>query len=155
MRNKKAISALLSAALCLNGIRAPSFRQEVSFTASASSISDLPADYQYAADWIWTNRIERERSIVRRNTVFDQIVAGKGTINYVVKWQSYRTVTYEQRKQFETMLSNSINAWTDWLKGYENWPYDHIDVKVTGWAVIDKMCVMQAGNEKWTRSWNV
>ena len=148
MKNKKAISALLAAALCLTGISAQPFRQEVSVTASAVSISDLPADFQYAADWIWTNRIEREQSTARRNTIFDQIVAGKGTINYVVKWQSYRTVTYEQRQQFETMLSTCINAWNDWLAGYENWPYDHIDVKVTGWAVIDKSCLLDLHDDE-------
>ncbi|MBR4201625.1 MAG: hypothetical protein IKQ91_10215 [Oscillospiraceae bacterium] len=142
MKHKKAISALLAAALCLTGISAQPFRQEVSVTASAVSISDLPADFQYATDWIWTNRIEREQSTARRNTIFDQVIAGKGTINYVVKWQSYQTVTYEQRQQFETMLSTCINAWNDWLAGYENWPYDHIDVNVTGWAVIDKNCLL-------------
>lgn len=115
--------------------------QDSSVSASAAetlTISDLPAEYQYAADWIWTNRIEREGSTARRNTIFDMIIAGKGTLNYVVKWQSYKTVTYEQRQQFELMLSDCINSWNDWLAGYENWPYDHIDVNIVGWAVIDK-----------------
>ena len=74
----------------------------------------------FAADWIWTNRIEREQLTARRNTILDQIVAGKGTINYVVKWQSYNTMTYEQRQQFEKMLSDCINSWNDWFAGYEN-----------------------------------
>jgi len=117
-------------------------------SASAADISQLPADFQYAADWIWQNRIVREQSTVRRNTIFDQIVAGKGTINYVVKWQSYRTVTYEQRQQFQAMLSKCINDWNDWLAGYENWPYDHIDVKVVGWAVIDKNCLLNLHDDE-------
>ncbi|MBQ3856899.1 MAG: hypothetical protein II762_09450, partial [Ruminococcus sp.] len=117
-------------------------------SASAADISQLPADFQYAADWIWQNRIVREQSTVRRNTIFDQIVAGKGTINYVVKWQSYRTVTYEQRQQFQAMLSKCINDWNDWLAGYENWPYDHIDVKVVGWAVIDKNCLLDLHDDE-------
>ena len=152
MKNKKAISALLAAALCLTGISAQPYRKEATVTAFAVSISDLPSDYQYAADWIWNNRIVKENSMGssshRYNNIFDMIVAGKGTINYVVKWQSYRTVTYEQRQQFETMLSDSINAWTDWLKGYENWPYDHIDVKVTGWAVVEKSCLLDLHDDE-------
>ena len=106
----------------------------------------MPADYRYAADWIWNNRITKEDSTgskgMRYNSIFDQIIAGKGTINYVVRWQSYRTVTLEQRKQFETMLSQSINEWNRWLAGYDNWPYEYIDVNIVGWAVIDESCLL-------------
>lgn len=148
MKTMKLAAALLAAALSLAPVTIPQVSSPVSVTASAASISDLPSEFQYAADWIWTNRIEREQSTKRRNTVFDQIVAGKGTINYVVKWQSYRTVTYEQRQQFETMLSTCINDWNDWLAGYENWPYQHIDVKIVGWAVIDKSCLLDLHDDE-------
>ena len=152
MKKKNRIAAvLLAAAMCIVPMASQSgydFSAPTTFTASAESISDLPAEYQFAADWIWQNRIEREQSTVRRNTIFDQIVAGKGTINYVVKWQSYQTVTYEQRQQFEQMLSDCINAWNDWLVGYENWPYEHIDVKVVGWAVIDKSCLLDLHDDE-------
>ncbi|MDE5853736.1 MAG: hypothetical protein K2H19_01565, partial [Ruminococcus sp.] len=114
----------------------------ISDAADTITINDMPADFKTAADWIWQNRIQREQSTVRRNTIFDQIVAGKGSINYVVKWQSYRQLTYEQRQKFEKMLSDCINGWNSWLKGYENWPYDHIDVKIVGWAVIDESCLL-------------
>ena len=142
---------LLASALCLTPLSSQSavhFHMNNTITASAESISDMPADFQYAADWIWQNRIDREKSTVRRNTIFDQIVAGKGTINYVVKWQSYRTVTYEQRQKFEKMLSDCINAWNDWLAGYENWPYDHIDVKIVGWAVLDKNSLLDLHDDE-------
>jgi len=147
--NKRAISALAAASMCLSSVLLPlNTAAPAEFSASAVSISDFPEEYQYAADWIWTNRIEREKSTERRNTIFDQIDAGKGTINYVVKWQSYRTVTYEQRQQFEKMLSDSINAWNDWLAGYDGWKYDHIDVKVVGWAVIDKSCLLDLHDDE-------
>ncbi len=112
------------------------------------TIEDFPQDYKYAADWIWDNRIAKEKSTERRNTIFDQIVAGKGTLNYVVRWQSYKTVTYEQRKQFEQLVSDSINGWAKWLTGYENWPYDHIEVKIVGWAVIDKNCLLDLHDDE-------
>ena len=147
--NKRAISALAAASMCLSSFLMPlNTAAPVELSTSAVSISDFPEEYQYAADWIWTNRIEREKSTERRNTIFDQIDAGKGTINYVVKWQSYRTVTYEQRQQFEKLLSDSINAWNDWLAGYDGWKYDHIDVKVVGWAVIDKSCLLDLHDDE-------
>lgn len=106
------------------------------------SIEDMPQDYQTAADWIWNNRIVAEKSTERRNTIFDQIIAGKGTINYVVKWQSHKQLTLEQRQKMEKLVSDSINGWNSWLAGYENWPYEHIDVKIVGWAVIDESCIL-------------
>lgn len=50
--------------------------------SAASTLADFPSSYQSAADWIWTNRIEREQSTVRRNTLFDQIIAGNGELHY-------------------------------------------------------------------------
>lgn len=106
------------------------------------TLTDMPESYQYAADWIWQNRVEKEQSTVRWNTLFDQIIAGNGELHYVIRWQSYKTVTLEQRKQFEILVEKSINDWTDWLKDYEDWPYDHVTVKVVGWAVLDRNCLL-------------
>lgn len=119
-----------------------SFTTITADAAGMLSINDMPAEYRYAADWIWENRIVAERSTEGSATIFDQIIAGKGTINYVVKWQSYKPITLERRKQFEAMLSECINDWAGWLAGYENWPYDHIDVKIVGWAVLDENCLL-------------
>lgn len=153
---KKFIASVLSSALILSAVSVPTnfmgfsdlSVNVVSDAADVITIDDLPSEYKYAADWIWENRIEREQSTVRRNTIFDQIVAGKGTINYVVKWQSYRQVTYEERQKFEIMLSDCINGWNDWLKGYENWPYEYIDVKIVGWAVIDESCLLDLHDDE-------
>lgn len=112
------------------------------------TLDDVPQDYVYALDWIWTNRIDREKSTQRRNTVFDQIVAGKGSINYVIRWQSYKTISYEQRQKLEQILDETINGWNNYLAGYENWPYDHIDVKITGWAVIDKSVILDPHDDE-------
>lgn len=111
-------------------------------SANAQTVNDMPSEYEYAANWIWENRIVKENSTERWNTLFDQLIAGKGTLNYVVKWQSYRQITPEQRKGFQKVLSDAVNAWNDKLAGYENWPYDHIDVKIVGWAVIDKNSII-------------
>lgn len=112
------------------------------------TLADMPAEYKEAMEWVWTNRFVREGSTTRQNTIFDQIIAGKGTLNFVVRWQSYKTVTYEQRQQFETLASDCINAWNDYLKSYDGWPYDHIDVKVVGWAVIDKSVLLDLHDDE-------
>ncbi len=142
MKLKKLISGIAVASL-IAVTSVPAYNSLfVSCPASAVSISDLPSEYQYAADWIWQNRVEKEKSTARWNTIFDQIIAGKGTVNYVVRWQSYKTITLEQRKKLETMLEKCYNDWNKWLAGYENWPYEHIDVKIVGWAVIDKSVLL-------------
>ncbi len=146
---KRVLAALTSAALCtaIAGTQPIlSDTQTAENTAYAAettlTLDDLPSDYAYAAEWIWTNRIVAENSTARWNTIFDQIIAGKGSINYVVKWQSYKQITLEQRQQMEVMLSDAINAWTDYLVGYDGWPYDTIDVNIVGWAVIDASCIL-------------
>lgn len=111
-------------------------------TPAQLDISDMPENYATALDWVWTNRIENENSTGRWNTIFDQIYGGEGTLNYVVRWQSYKTLTLVQRQKFEDMIETSVNAWTDYLKGYDGWKYDHIDVKIVGWAVIDKSVIL-------------
>ncbi len=121
---------------------------ETAITASAASITidDMPSDYQYAADWIWNNRISVEDSTgsasKRYNVLFDQIIAGQGTLNYVVRWQSYKQLTLAQREGFEKLVEDGINDWTDYLVGYENWPYEHVDVNIVGWAVLDASCIV-------------
>ena len=112
------------------------------------TLADMPENYKEPMEWIWQHRFVREGSTSRWNTIFDQIVAGKGTLNFVVRWQSYKTVTYEQRQQFEKMASDCINAWNDYLKGYDGWQYDHIDVKVVGWAVLDKSCLLDLHDDE-------
>ncbi|MBR0484718.1 MAG: hypothetical protein IJJ69_08095 [Oscillospiraceae bacterium] len=112
------------------------------------TLADMPENYKAPMEWIWQNRFVREGSTVRQNTIFDQIIAGKGTLNFIVRWQSYKTVTYEQRQQFQQLASDCVNAWNDYLKGYDGWPYDHIDVKVTGWAVIDKSCLLDLHDDE-------
>ncbi len=120
--------------------------------ADTITLDNMPEEYKGAADWIWNNRIVNENSMgsknQRFNTIFDQIIAGEGTLNFVVRWQSYKTVTYEQRQQFEKLASDCVNAWTDWLVGYENWPYKHVDVNVVGWAVIDKSCLLDLHDDE-------
>ena len=142
-KSKKWIAALLAAALCLTPITGQT--KSVGFapvTASAESISDMPQDYRNACDWIWQNRIETEKSCEAWATIYDQIIAGNGTLNYILMWQSYEPITLAQRQRLPEMLENAVNQWTDNLIGYDEWPFTHVNVNVVGYAVLDESCLL-------------
>lgn len=145
---KKIGTAMLSLALCISGTQLPTIVKSTTSTAVITAnaadltINNIPSEYQYAADWIWQNRIQGEKSVEAWDTIYDKIVAGNGTLNYVVRWQSYSSITLEQRRNLQQVLESAVNDWTNWLVGYENWPYSHVNVKIVGWAVIDENCLL-------------
>lgn len=102
-----------------------------------STLADMPAYLKSSVEWVWKNRMLTEGSTARKNTIFDQIFAGKGTLNYVIRWQSSKPVTLKQRQDIAKMIDRQMNHWTDHLQGYDGWPYKNIKVKVVGWAVAD------------------
>lgn len=57
------------------------------------TMADYPAEYLDASDWIWNNRINTEGSAKDWATIYDQIVAGNGTLHYILMWQSYEKIT--------------------------------------------------------------
>ena len=74
-------------------------------------------------------------------TIYDQLIAGNGTVQYLIRWDSYQTITYEQRQKLEVVLNEALNKWNDCLEGYANWPFDDITVKIVGWSVLDRNCL--------------
>ncbi|KAJ4355702.1 uncharacterized protein N0V89_003722 [Didymosphaeria variabile] len=73
-----------------------------------------------------------------KNYGYDQVMAGKGKINYCVRWDSSKSVPAEQRTQIETAVRKQFNKWIAVLAGFEDFPYETVDVNVVGWAVRDK-----------------
>lgn len=154
----KALAISLSALTAAMAIAAPQHRNGggVRLTASALSLSDMPDAYQYAADWIWENRICAENSTgsgynnqsKRYNGMFDQIIDGQGTLNYIVRWHSTKTITLQQRQKLEVALEECVNAWTDYLVDYDSWPYQHIDVRIVGWAVTDPSLLLDLQSDE-------
>ncbi|WP_339157767.1 dockerin [Paenibacillus sp. FSL W8-0186] len=141
---RKWILGFLSAALTLSlagtvaALATPQRQTNaVSQTAIAASLSDMPEALRPSIEWVYNNRMLKENSVGRKNLIFDQIFAGKGTINYVVRWQSPKNLTLQQRQDIERMLGRQLNNWTKHLKGYDGWPYGDIPVKVVGWAVAN------------------
>ncbi|MDE5755270.1 MAG: dockerin type I repeat-containing protein [Oscillospiraceae bacterium] len=151
-KNLKRHLAVVSAVLCASMLTVNTGNCSVlkeseneSILASAIdkiTIADMPIEYQAACDWIWENRIQAEQSMTAWNTIYDQIIAGNGTLNYIVRWQSYQTITLQQRQQLQQVLEKAVNDWNDWLTGFENWNVDHVTVNIVGWAVLDKNCLL-------------
>ncbi len=77
-----------------------------------------------------------------RNYGWDQVMAGRGTINYCVRWDSSAHVTSTQRDQIHAQLSRQFNKWmaamTENGRGWNAWPYPTVQVRVVGWAVRDR-----------------
>lgn len=144
MKNRKKLATvLLAAALCLTPLTAQDLTSVPStITAAAETLSDMPQDYRTACDWVWTNRIETEGSMKAWSTVYDQIIAGNGTLQYILIWQSYEPITLEQRQKLPQMLEKAVNQWNDCLVGYDDWPVKHVNVKVVGYAVLDESCLL-------------
>ena len=139
---RKLTAAVLAAAMLLGSGAWTPAAQDYAVTASAASASEMPQDYKTACDWVWANRIETERSTEAWSTIYDQIIAGNGTLQYILIWQSYTPITLEQRQKLPQMLEDAVNAWTDYLVGYDDWPFEHVNVKVVGYAVLDKSCLL-------------
>ena len=161
MHTKKIAAALTAAVLCLSAMTAPEpvIKPE---SVSAASISDIPQEYRTACDWIWANRIETEGSCKGWSTIYDQIIAGNGTVQYILIWQSYETLTLAQRQKLPQMLEDALNKWNDCLVGYDDWPVEHVNVKVIGYAVLDKSVLQDLQPDEvvytetavpWTRDW--
>ncbi|MBR3630423.1 MAG: hypothetical protein IKN55_08140 [Oscillospiraceae bacterium] len=139
---KKAICGVLASAIC-SVIFTPLI-PATSFKAAADSSADIPSEYVSACDWVWDNRIyddEHEDWMKDYATIYDQLIAGNGTVQYLIRWDSYQTITYEQRQKLETVLNEALNKWNDCLEGYANWPFDDVTVKIVGWSVLDRNCL--------------
>lgn len=115
------------------------------FVFGQIKVTDIPANLKPAVEWVYNNRFVArsaaapigEGSIVRQNLILDQIYDNGGYLNYVVRWQSSKSLTLVQRQKMQGFIERQINLWTKNLVGYENWPFDFIPVKIVGWAVDD------------------
>jgi hypothetical protein len=128
------------------------FNNNFVVTAASSSsnltLEDMPEAYQSSIEWVWNNRMMKEGTPNFKNLIYDQIYAGDGTINYIVRWQSSKNLTLEQRKKIADMLSCQVNNWTKKLKGYDGWPYDEVTVKVVGWACANSSQILDKQSDE-------
>jgi hypothetical protein len=77
-----------------------------------------------------------------KNYIWDQIIAGKGTINYCVRWESSATVSTDLRDKIESNLARSFQKWVDSMQenghGWMGFPYSKVQVNVVGWATTNR-----------------
>ena len=72
------------------------------------------------------------------NYGWDQLWATQGSINVCVRWDSSETVTKAQRDKLATVYAAQYQKWSEWLYGFDGFPFSKVDVNVVGWAVRDK-----------------
>lgn len=115
----------------------------LAFTDSVKAValdtfSVIPDALKPSVDWVWPNRMKntaQANALNFHNSVFDQILAEGGKLNYGVRWESTTRITKAQRVKFEPMLNRAVASWVKSLKGYDAFPYDTVPVKIVGWAV--------------------
>jgi hypothetical protein len=102
-----------------------------------------PAEYvQPLADvWSYTTRRQTQWQTFR-NFEWDQIMNGRGNLAYCVRWESNQPVTPAQRDRIAVVLEQQYNKWmqamTENGKGWNGWPYTHVNVRIVGWAVRNR-----------------
>ncbi len=102
-----------------------------------------PAKYVAALAKMWKHQEDTYGDLNGfPNYLFDQVMAAKGSINYCVRWDSKASVSVKQRDQIQSNLARQFQKWIDQLnengRGWDNWPYKQVSVKVVGWAVRDR-----------------
>lgn len=98
---------------------------------------DPPANLVTPLKQVWDHEMSTYSApLTFKNYGYDQVMAGKGKINYCVRWESSsQKVTAAQRTQVETAIKRQFKKWIDVLAGFDKFPYKTVDVKVVGWAV--------------------
>jgi hypothetical protein len=114
-----------------------------STTSPPSNVWNPPANLVQPLAEVWQHEETTYSDLYGfRNYGWDQVMAGRGTINYCVRWDSSARVSASQRDQIQTTLSRQFNKWmaamADNGQGWNLWPYPAVTVKVVGWAVRDR-----------------
>jgi hypothetical protein len=98
-----------------------------------------PSNLATGLKQVWDHEIATySNALGFKNYGFDQVMAGKGKINYCVRWEGSTKVSATQRDQVEVAIRKQFNKWIAVLAGFEKFPYKTVDVNVVGWAVQDK-----------------
>ncbi len=73
-----------------------------------------------------------------RNSILDQIFETNGTLNFCVRYESTVTLSATNRDKLVAALERNLNEWIDQIEDYDCFPYDHVPVKVVGWAAMSR-----------------
>jgi hypothetical protein len=102
-----------------------------------------PAELRQPLADVWAYTIGRQKQWQTfKHFEWDQVMTGRGSLTYCVRWESNQTVTAAQRDQIAVTLERQFNNWmaamTENGKGWNQWPYTHVKVNVVGWAVRNR-----------------
>ncbi|SDL16414.1 Cellulose binding domain-containing protein [Glycomyces sambucus] len=96
-----------------------------------------PANLVQPLGEVW-DHVEDTYDLNFRNFGWDQVMATGGTISYCVRWDSQNTVTAQTRDRIAAKLQDQYDRWFDQMAGWNEWPFDRIEVNVVGWAAYDR-----------------
>ncbi len=115
----------------------------------ASLATSNPEIYKFV-NWQWDYRLSSNgivsgsdgtyddyRTENSSGLTFEHIINGKGTLKYCIVWEKKSALSKSKRDQIRQMINDITHAWTQYLTGFEGWPYDNVNVVATGWAVYD------------------
>jgi hypothetical protein len=99
---------------------------------------DPPSNLVTPLEEVWQHQLDTYSDALGfQNYGYDHVMAGKGKINYCVRWESRSTITAAQREQIAAAASLSYNKWISGLAGFDGWPYNTVEVNIVGYAVSD------------------
>jgi len=102
---------------------------------------DPPANVSAWIDESWSSQLSSNVKS-RKDWLLDSVMAHNGQINLCVRWGASTAPSSTFKTQIGPSAERWFNNWFTILVGYGCFPYSHITVGVTGWAV-------KAGNESW------
>jgi hypothetical protein len=102
-----------------------------------------PAQFRQPLAEVWDYTTKRQsRWATFTHFEWDQIMAGRGSVTYCVRWESSAPVTAAQRDRVGVVLGQQFDKWmqamTEDGRGWNGWPYPHVDVRVVGWAARER-----------------
>ncbi|PSN74699.1 hypothetical protein BS50DRAFT_481078 [Corynespora cassiicola Philippines] len=98
-----------------------------------------PSNLATPLEEVWKHQVDTYSDALGfKNYGYDQVMAGKGKLNFCVRWEGNAKVSKAQRDQTNAAIKRQYKKWIDVLAGFEGFPYDTVDVNVVGWAVNDK-----------------
>ncbi|KAE8355452.1 hypothetical protein BDV28DRAFT_42730 [Aspergillus coremiiformis] len=137
MKAALSLTALQLLASCAWGL--PTDDSTLNANVKRASTWNPPSNMAGALDEVWKHEVSTYSDALGfRNYGFDQVMAGKGKINYCVRWDSKKSVSQAERQKVEAAVRRSFNKWIAELAGFDGFPYSTVDVNVVGWAVKDK-----------------
>lgn len=114
------------------------------------TISSPPSEFVETIEATWdemTGALEGQGAGARppnasvlnfNNTILDQIFENDGELSYCVRYESTVTLSATNRDKLEDALERNLNEWIEKLEGQDCFPYDHVPVKVVGWAAMNR-----------------